>query len=80
MSNAITLPKSVFNDLINRINMLEMAVFGGKSRELPAENITLTHRAKNRYVKMKEDSKKGKNFYSFDNPDKALDFLLSDKR
>jgi len=80
MSNAITLPRSVLNDLITRISKLEIAVFGKKGQVLSTEKIILKGRVKDHYKHMDEDFKKGKNFYSFDDPDQALDFLLSNKR
>lgn len=80
MNQTITLPKTVFENLIERINRLESVVFGKKKEKFPDEYVVLSDRAKKRYKKMDKDFKKGKNVYSFDNSDDALQFLLSDKR
>ncbi len=62
MSQTITLPKTAFENLLDRIGRLESAVFG-KKEQFPAEYVKLTPRAKKRYKKMEEDFKKGRNFY-----------------
>ena len=79
MSQTISLPKSAFENLLERISRLETVVFGKKKKEY-SDYIKLTPAAKKRYKKMDEDIKKGKNIYTFDNSDDALQFLLSDKR
>lgn len=80
MNQTITIPKTVFQNLIERINKLESAVFGKKKEQFPDEYVVLSERAKKRYKKMDEDFKKGRNVYSFTDADDALKFLLSDKR
>jgi hypothetical protein len=62
MSQTITLPKSVFEELIERLNRLEAAVFG-KKEKIKEEYVKLSPKAKRRYKKMEEDIKKGKNIY-----------------
>jgi hypothetical protein len=62
MSQTITLPKSVFEELIERITRLEAAVFG-KKEKIKEEYVKLSPAAKKRYKKMEEDIKKGKNIY-----------------
>jgi len=79
MSQTITIPKSVFEDLIERLNRLEAVVFG-KKQEIKEEYVKLSPAAKKRYKKMEEDIKKGRNIYTFDDPETALKFLVSDKR
>jgi hypothetical protein len=79
MSQTITLPKSVFEELIERLNRLEAAVFG-KKEKIKEEYVKLSPKAKRRYKKMEEDIKKGKNIYTFNDPETALKFLFSDKR
>lgn len=80
MTQIISLPQPVFEELVGRIRRLESAVFGKKKEQFPAEYVKLSLCAKKRYQKIDEDIKKGKNIYSFNNPDDALSFLLSDKR
>ncbi len=80
MVQTITLPKTVIENLLNRINRLESAVFGEKKGQFPSEYVKLSPKAKSRYKKMEEDFKKGRNVYRFDNSEDALKFLLSDKR
>jgi hypothetical protein len=72
MNQTITLPKSVFEQLVVRLNRLEAMVFG--------KNIPLSSAAKKRYEKIDTDIAQGKNIHTFDNGDKALTFLLADKR
>jgi len=79
MSQTITLPKSVFEKLVERLNRLETAVFG-KKEKAKEEYVKPSPAAKRRYKKMEEDIKKGRNIYTFDDPETALKFLLSDKR
>jgi len=62
MSQTITLPKSVFEELIERVTRLEAAVFG-KKEKIKEEYVKLSPKAKRRYKKMEEDIKKGKNIY-----------------
>ena len=62
MSQTITLPKSVFEELIERLNRLEAGVFG-KKEKIKEEYVKLSPKAKRRYKKMEEDIKKGKNIY-----------------
>lgn len=80
MTQIISLPQPVFEELVSRIRRLESVVFGKKKEQFPAEYVRLSPRAKKRYQKMDKDIIKGKNIYSFDNPDDALSFLVSDKR
>lgn len=79
MSQTISLPKTVFENFIERLNRLETAVFGKKTTIID-EKITLTPIAKRRYKKMNKDIKEGKNIYTFNDSNSALKFLLSDKR
>ena len=80
MNQTISLPKTILENLVERINRLEAVVFGKNKEKFPTEFIKLSPRAKKRYKKMEGDFKKGKNLYSFDNSDEALQFLLSDKK
>lgn len=78
MNQIISLPKTIFEQLIERINRLEKAVFG-KKKQRKAEYVSLSIKAKKRYKKIEEDLKIGKNIYSFDNAEDGLKFLISDK-
>lgn len=62
MSQTITIPKSVFKELIERLTCLEAVVFG-KKQEIKEEYVKLSPAAKKRYKKMEEDIKKGRNIY-----------------
>ena len=79
MSQTISLPKTVFENLVERLNRLEAAVFSKKATTID-EKIALTPTAKRRYKKMEKDIKQGKNIYAFDDSKSALKFLVSDKR
>jgi len=81
MNQTISLPASALEELLNRIGKLESIVFGKKKTMGKfEEKIVLSERAKKRYKKMDEDLKQGKNIYAHKDSDKALRFLLSDKR
>ena len=80
MNQTISLPKSVFEELVTRLNRLETIVFGKKQSQVADEYIKLSPAAKRRYQKIDEDIKNGKNIYTFSDKDSALRFLLSDKR
>lgn len=80
MNQTISLPKSVFEELVTRLNRLETIVFGKKQSETADEYIKLSPVAKRRYKKIDEDIKNGKNIYTFNDKDDGLKFLLSDKR
>lgn len=80
MNQTISLPKSVFEELVTRLNRLEAIVFGKKHSQVTDEDIKLSSAAKKRYKKMDEDIKNGKNIYAFNDEDSALKFLLSDKK
>ena len=77
MSQTITIPKTIFAELINRLNRLEAAVFGKKKGQFPVEYVVLSERAKKRYKRMGEDFKKGRNFYVADNVEGLLKELKS---
>jgi len=77
MNQTISLPTSVFEEIVTRLNRLETIVFGKKQSQVTDENIKLSSAAKRRYKKMDEDIKNGKNIYTFNNKDSALKFLLS---
>jgi len=62
MSQTITISKSVFEELIERINPLEAVVFG-KKEKVKEEYVKLLPTVKRRYKKMEEDIKKGRNIY-----------------
>ncbi len=79
MNQTISLPKSVFEELVTRLNRLETIVFGKKQSQGTDEYIKLSPAAKRRYKKMDEDIKNGKNIYTFNDKDDGLKFLLSDK-
>ena len=80
MSQTILLPKSVFEELVTRLNRLETIVFGKNQSQVADEYIKLSPAAKRRYEKINEDIKNNKNIYAFNNENSALKFLLSDKR
>ena len=80
MNQTISLPKSVFEELVTRINRLEVIVLGKKQSKTADEYIKLSSTAKRRYKKMDEDIKNGKNIYAFNDENSALKFLLSDKK
>ena len=65
MNQTIAVPKSVFQNLVERINKLESVVLGKKKGRFPAEYVVVSEKAKKRYKKMDEDFKKGRNFKSF---------------
>ncbi|KKQ25970.1 MAG: hypothetical protein US40_C0004G0005 [Candidatus Roizmanbacteria bacterium GW2011_GWC2_37_13] len=80
MNRIISLPKSVFEELVTRLNRLETIVFGKSQSKTTEEYIKLSPAAKKRYKKIDEDIKNGKNIYAFNDKDDGLKFLLSDKR
>lgn len=61
MNQSITLPKTVFEELVGRIKRLESVVFAKNQKQFPDEKVILSQRAKRRYKKMDEDFKKGRN-------------------
>jgi len=63
MNQTISLPKSVFEELVARLNRLETIVFGKSQSKTTDEYIKLSPAAKKRYKKMDEDFKNGKNIY-----------------
>lgn len=63
MNQTISLPKSVFEELVTRLNRLETFVFGKNINHNMDEYIKLSPAAKRRYKKMDEDFKNGKNIY-----------------
>ncbi len=80
MNQTISLPKSVFEEFVTRLNRLETIVFGKSQSQKTDEYVKLSPAAKRRYKKMDEDFKNGKNIYTFNDKDDGLKFLLSDKR
>ncbi|MBI5123328.1 hypothetical protein HZA75_05725 [Candidatus Roizmanbacteria bacterium] len=80
MNQTISLPESVFEELVTRLNRLETIVFGKKQSQTADEYIKLSPAAKRRYKKIDEDIKNGKNIYAFNDENSALKFLLFDKK
>lgn len=79
MSQTITIPKSTFDEILKRLYRLEEIVFG-KKITTDKEYVKLSKKAKLRYKKIEEDLKKGKNLYTFNDGDEAINFLLQDKK
>ena len=79
MNQTISLPKSVFEELVTRLNRLETIVFGKNKVKGRMNTSNSSPAAKRRYKKMDEDIKNGKNIYTFNDKDDGLKFLLSDK-
>lgn len=80
MNQTISLPKSVLEELVTRLNRLETIIFGKQQSQTADEFIKLSPAAKKRYKNIDEDIKNGKNIYAFNDKDDGLKFLLSDKR
>ena len=77
MSQTVSIPKTVFENLVERINKLEAVVFGKKKEKFPDEYVVLSKRAEKRYKKMDEAFKKGRNFYVADDVNTLLKELKS---